>query len=767
MFIIIISNIAAYGQWEKIALPVDYEDSYWLEIYFLPNNPNYGWVCGYSGRVLRTTDGGNSWSGTSIEEANQLESIFFVNENIGYTISVASNFRGSRIYKSSDGGASWRDITPFQNLDLWGCYFLNENYGLMIGGDCSGYQGFYRTEDGGNTWAMARYSIYDTKLADLILYPDNTGYAISSGKLWYTNNKGKDWKVISNTGDEDWHEEICKFKNSFLVPADKSCDGSMNSGSARFSADGGKNWRIKELPNAMYGAFLISETEGWVCGLNQQVYKTNDAGQTWDLMNCGIEDGHLDDFYFFNDSTGFVVGNGIYKLKKIDTLKPLIIADKEKICRGANAVLTADKDYNNYLWSTGEITKSISVTTPGDYYLIVSNKECDKGTSNHIKIDFFDYPDPVFNVSDYYKLCSGDTAHVKILNTFQKVEWYDGNDNFEKDFDKSGVYYISVTDTNGCTANDSLIIEVVPLPEPKILASGETTLCTNEFYKLYLQGQYSEIKWYNANTDKLIAEDTNAIYINKSGTYSVVVKSMDFCKGIPDTLSVSIENDSNHIAVDYNLTNLPFIIDTTKYGNVPCRALTIRNISGSSVKLDYGFLKINKAFSVPPSQFPIYIPPYDSAYMAICYSPSALGLEKDTLIIDDICTPHNVKILGYGEYESDTLRSKCDIDIILGTKGLNNYIHFSSSLPSPSPAASIINLAYFAEYGVYPPEIKANIIDILGNKSSLEISKILLEKTSDSEKGELQINIEKYESGFYFLELTIDSKSIFYKIVKD
>lgn len=765
ILLFVITNLSAYSQWQSIDLPFGYENDYWLEIYFLPNNPDYGWVCGFGGNVLRTTDGGNTWKGTNINNADQLENIFFVNERVGFTISVGDQMDGSRIFKSTDGGVSWRDISPSNNLDLWGCYFLDENYGVMLGGNCVGFQGFIRTTDGGNSWAMTRYSVDNTRLADLILYPDNTGYAVSSGKLWFTNNKGKDWKVIANTGPEDWHEELCKFKNSFLVPADLTCNGSQNGGSVRFSIDGGKNWRIKELPQAMYGAFLISENEGWVCGLNQEIYQTKDAGLTWTLRNCGIESANLDDFYFFNDSTGFVVGNGIYKLVKIDTLKPIISANKEKICRGGKAVLTADKDYKQYLWSTGDTTKSISVSVPGDYYLVVQNDKCDRGTSNHIKIDFFDYPDPIYNIPDNYKLCEGDTVTVKILNKFQNIEWYDGSQSYEKEFHESGVYYISVTDTNGCSADDSLVIEVVPLPTPKILAAGKTVLCTNEYYKLYIDGQYSDIQWYNSETGNLIAKDTNSIYINKSGTYSVIVKSMDNCSGPADTLSVTIENDSNHIAIDYNLTNLPFMIDSTKYGSVPCRALAIKNISGEMVKLDYAFLKINKTFSVPPSQFPLYIAPYDSSYLVVCYSPSALGLEKDTLIIDDICSAHYVRVLGFGEFESDTIDSKCGMEVICGTKGLNNYIHYSSGLPAPSPAISIISVDYSLEYESKAPEIKANIIDLLGNKSCIDIKKISDKRDTFAESGKLNFDVGNYESGLYILELIIDTKSIFYKVL--
>lgn len=114
---------------------------------FLPANPQYGWACGFGGYVLRTTDGGATWEGTTIPNADQLESIIFVNERVGYC-SGTNNGNPNRggIYKSTDGGRSWREITPvitingvLQRAPVWGCYFLDENTGMVVGGGCEGW----------------------------------------------------------------------------------------------------------------------------------------------------------------------------------------------------------------------------------------------------------------------------------------------------------------------------------------------------------------------------------------------------------------------------------------------------------------------------------------------------------------------------------------------------------------------------------------------------------------------------------------------------
>ncbi|MGB9912963.1 MAG: hypothetical protein ACPLRO_06300, partial [Candidatus Kapaibacteriota bacterium] len=44
--------------WQKIVnIPQPYANNYWLDVYFLPSDPNFGWICGFNGMVIRTTDG--------------------------------------------------------------------------------------------------------------------------------------------------------------------------------------------------------------------------------------------------------------------------------------------------------------------------------------------------------------------------------------------------------------------------------------------------------------------------------------------------------------------------------------------------------------------------------------------------------------------------------------------------------------------------------------------------------------------------------------
>ncbi|MFN3781675.1 MAG: WD40/YVTN/BNR-like repeat-containing protein, partial [Candidatus Kapaibacteriota bacterium] len=107
IFIILSTTFICSAQyWEKVQnIPPPFSNNYWLDVFFHPSNPNYGWICGFNGMIIRTTDGGNTWRGTTIN-AYHLESVHFPTLQVGYVSGVEG------IFKSTDGGATWFDITP-------------------------------------------------------------------------------------------------------------------------------------------------------------------------------------------------------------------------------------------------------------------------------------------------------------------------------------------------------------------------------------------------------------------------------------------------------------------------------------------------------------------------------------------------------------------------------------------------------------------------------------------------------------------------------
>ncbi|MGA2295962.1 MAG: choice-of-anchor D domain-containing protein [FCB group bacterium] len=319
LFVIIslpVMNSQSYAQaWEKITtIPPPYDKGYYLYTYFLPPpNQNFGWICGLQGLTLRTTDGGNTWAGSKIPGADHMESIEFADQNTGYCSGVQG------IYKSVDGGASWSSVTPLgAPSELWGSCFLNANYGVVVGGGCLNVQYFFLTTDGGANWSVYIDSIPYSGLRDVFIYgpgPIGEGYAVSSGYIWQTLDGGATWNTSATITSSDWQERLNHIGSSFLVSdAGNDCQAQGFGGGMHFSTDNGYSWTPYSTGHRMFGTFLMDDHTGWASGDNQSVYFTSDAGQHWVLRNCGIEGGNLDDIYFRDANTGWVVGDGVYRL---------------------------------------------------------------------------------------------------------------------------------------------------------------------------------------------------------------------------------------------------------------------------------------------------------------------------------------------------------------------------------------------------------------------------------------------------------------------
>lgn len=299
--------------WQKIQnIPTPFNNNYWLDVFFHPSNSNYGWICGFNGMIIRTTDGGNTWRGSTVN-AYHLESIHFPTLQIGYVSGIEG------IFKSTDGGANWFDVTPTGARDttfFWGCYFLNENYGVLVGDGCySRSQHFWLTTDGGNSWSVFLGTESNSGMTDAMLYPNGLGFASSSGKIWITQDSGRTWEVFATSGPNLWQEEITNIGSSFLVPySGTTCTGGGNDGGMRFSTNNGSTWNSFRTGVPMFGTFLISSQKGWACGYYSEIYYTSNGGINWTKRNCGIQSGNLDDLWFIDENNGWVVGEGVFKL---------------------------------------------------------------------------------------------------------------------------------------------------------------------------------------------------------------------------------------------------------------------------------------------------------------------------------------------------------------------------------------------------------------------------------------------------------------------
>lgn len=747
--------------WEEVTtMPNMYRTSYWLDVYFLESNPRYGWVCGYEGKVIRTTDGGLTWQGTIIPTINQIESIHFTSPLVGYCSGEG------KIFKSMDGGITWRDISPRDDeVLLWGTYFVDENLGFVIGGNCIGYQKFYKTTNGGASWTPFSYFYPNTKLADCFVYPNGIGFASSSGLIWQTTNMGATWTVFSRTGNFDWHEEITHYGHSFLVPYSLSCDGTTtNRGGVRFSTDMGRTWRDFVTQGSMYGAFILDSLRGWACGLNRSVYYTSDGGKTWELRNCGIPEGkNLDDMWFVDDTTGWLAGEGLYRLRKNSIPQPeILLLGNNEICQGDTVILEVVGNYKKIKWSTGEATKSIKVTKSGKYNVYVENSECEYAYSNDIEIKVRQADKIIIKPSKNIP-CVGDSLVLKVISNHHNIRWSTGETSDSIFILENKKVKVIAQDNFGCL--DSLEYDVVfnPLPTPAIKPLTRTNICIGDSVLLQVIPDYPVVQWFDSSSKQIATGQY--LSIRESGKFYAIVFDKNGCSAATEPIEIIVRNETNRLMLALDNTR-EFFIDSVHYPNLGCAKFKIKNISNLDFVLDNPYLFYKLSFSTPQSQFPMFIAAGEEKEIVVCYSPRSLNFERDTLLLPDVCNDHLLPLVAFGAPNRYLNTTRCDVEVLLSTIKINSGNNFITASPYPNPASKVIYIPYAMIKS--SDIINTEIFDLLGNNFAKGICKPEYEDNLGEisiEHGLIEINVSALNSGIYIAKISSSTKSEFIRFI--
>lgn len=762
----------SYSQWDKItSIPPQFQNSKgWLEFWFLDSDPNYGWVCGFNGMVIRTTDGGDSWNGSFVPNADQLESITFTDKNIGY-VSGTSVFGYGAIYKSVDGGKTWREITDKRRVSqLWGNFFLDKDNGIIVGGGCDlAPLQFFRTNNGGKSWSLFEYPTLPSALSDVILYPDGTGYATSSGYIWITTNGGYSWSIMSRSGDFDWQEDLHIAGRTILVPYSKGCNGNLSDGGIRISTDFGTSWRQFRTGQPMFGAWLLDDSHGWACGHAAHAYYTSNGGRTWELRNCGIDpDDVLDDFWFINDTTGWVCGKNVYRFaipKKIETK---IIASQLVACEGDTVTLAADGKYFHYEWSNGSTDSLIKVTQSGTYELTAYNSICDTVIPKSLTVIFNPRPDLQLISTQDTVICEGDSTILIAETNADLIDWSTGETTDSITIKTEGTYKVTARNEYGCKTSAEIHIRVVPLPKPELTLQGRSVFCIGDSTTIIATPGYAHYIWYDGQGNSWETE-SNVFRVGSSGTFYCIAVNEEGCTGGgKDSIKITVMDEINRLAFSFP-EEKEFDMDSTYFPNMICKTMRVKNITEKSWTIDLPYLFKNISFSFPLIQFPINLAGGDSVDIKVCYSPTQLGVEKDTILFEDICNSHYLALKGRSIPNTYTSKSVCDVPVVAHTVKLPKKYRFSTATPYPNPSNKTVSVPFNRISSNNTDGTESAIIyDIFGNaitSADIKISATNKKDNQFSTVGKFLFNTENIHSGTYLILIRTLTETIKYNLI--
>jgi gliding motility-associated-like protein len=173
------------------------------------------------------------------------------------------------------------------------------------------------------------------------------------------------------------------------------------------------------------------------------------------------------------DGTCFTLDTAfVYSLP--DPVAAIDTSGSTKICNGQSVTLNANGPFSSYLWSTGSTAQSITVSSPGSYYVIVTDNNNCRDTSSSVTISQIQianihvYPDTTIFYGDSVQLFADISLSPPAVDSF----FWSPADSSISCLRCPGptvaplsaeAYYLTVY-TQGCVLSDSTYISVI-LPD--------------------------------------------------------------------------------------------------------------------------------------------------------------------------------------------------------------------------------------------------------------------------------------------------------------
>lgn len=269
-------------------------DNYFLDVFFF--NENNGWICCDEGLVMKTEDGGETWSSQYCYTSSDLRSICFINDSVGLT---CGDF--GEVYRTVNKGNDWYKILQLPYLDnLSSIDFINEENGWISGDGV-----VLATHDGGINWeelpapSSARFNCIDFVSVD-------EGYIVGEGgSVYQTQDGGESWMEQQSGTLNELYSIQCFDENNYWICGDQIILYSSNQGVA---------WIDQPISSTstFFDIHFADIDCGWTVGYRGNIWYTENGGIV------GVEESQVEEIIFnvypnpFNTSI-------IIQISQIDT----------------------------------------------------------------------------------------------------------------------------------------------------------------------------------------------------------------------------------------------------------------------------------------------------------------------------------------------------------------------------------------------------------------------------------------------------------------
>lgn len=224
------------------------------------------------------------------------------------------------------------------------------------------------------------------------------------------------------------------------------------------------------------------------------------------------------------DAGGGCITTESINITILDTNATLNLGADTTQC-GGSVMLDPMWPMTNYLWSTGDTTPTLTVSSTGNYDVYAVNACGIYADTIAVTINAL----PTVDLGQDTTAC--DSYVLDAANAGSTILWSTGDSTQTITATTSGTYAVLVTDGNGCMASDSVVLNLGVTP---VVSLGPDQLLCDGFSSTLDAGNPGSI--YNWST----GDTTQTISVATAGTITVIVSDALGCSAI-DTINVSTE----------------------------------------------------------------------------------------------------------------------------------------------------------------------------------------------------------------------------------
>ncbi len=278
---------AVSGQSSWAPTKVD-SDGDLIAVYF--TSADRGFIAGDNGYLASTNDGGRTWSKYDLKTTENINEIYFRNDDNGYLVA------GRKMFITRDAGRTWQETVLFRASDFrngtpefLSIRFADKKRGLVVGsvlnrkGDVIDSL-VLRTEDGGESWNRIVVPS-KTELFHLDFVGDSRAWIVGDrGLILYTSDGGNTWqKQASGTDRALYNVDFRDAKDGYAVGG---------RGTILRTEDGGQRWEKVEtaFPSTFMRVDLKEKKNGWIVGHGGSILRSGDRGKTWVNQESGTKE---------------------------------------------------------------------------------------------------------------------------------------------------------------------------------------------------------------------------------------------------------------------------------------------------------------------------------------------------------------------------------------------------------------------------------------------------------------------------------------------